>query len=132
MSKPIVVIVCTPPNRGSLKQHPHLWHLRAGGGAVHSIKNRLPHCGEPALYSALLKAQATFYVLLLLTGKFTPFVTDVIVRLMAPEERLRANAEVSVRGEATNERGSIFIQGAGGCGHHDMLRQSRHVGDAAG
>jgi hypothetical protein len=29
-----------PPNRGSLNQRPHLWHSRAGGGAVHSIISR--------------------------------------------------------------------------------------------
>src|SRR6266446_1460666 len=50
-----------------------------------------PALRKPALCSALLKAQGTCYVLLLLTGKFTPFLTDVIVRLMTPEERLRAN-----------------------------------------
>jgi hypothetical protein len=31
------------PNRGSLKRHPHLWHSRAGGGAVHSIRSGLMH-----------------------------------------------------------------------------------------
>src|SRR5271154_5235228 len=39
MSRPIVVIACMPGSSESweLQQHPHLWHSRAGGGAVHSI-----------------------------------------------------------------------------------------------
>src|SRR5271163_5115632 len=42
MSRPIVVIACMPGSSESweLQQHPHLWHSRAGGGAVHSIKSR--------------------------------------------------------------------------------------------
>src|SRR6266566_7869486 len=40
LSKPFAWVA--PPNRGSLNQRPHLWHSRAGGGAVHSIKSG--HC----------------------------------------------------------------------------------------
>jgi hypothetical protein len=42
LSKPFAWVA--PPNRGSLNQRPHLWHSRAGGGAVHSIKTGLMHC----------------------------------------------------------------------------------------
>src|SRR6516162_6999591 len=28
------------------QQHPHPWHFRAGGGAVHSIKSRHSQCGR--------------------------------------------------------------------------------------
>jgi hypothetical protein len=43
MSKPIVVIVCMARSSESWEpqQRPHPWHARAGGGAVHSIKNGL-------------------------------------------------------------------------------------------
>src|SRR5450759_3179883 len=45
ISRPIVVIACMI---GSSKlwgpyQHPHSWHSRAGGGAVHSIISGLMH-----------------------------------------------------------------------------------------
>ena len=46
-------------------------------------KNRLLHCGKPAPCGALLEARGTCYVPM--------SSTDVIVRLIAPEERLRAN-----------------------------------------
>jgi hypothetical protein len=40
MSRP-TVIACMFSSSDSwkLQQHPHLWHSRAGGGAVHSIKS---------------------------------------------------------------------------------------------
>src|SRR5205823_11193201 len=42
----MVVTACMfgSSERGGLKQHPHPWHFRAGGGAVHSIKSG--HCAR--------------------------------------------------------------------------------------
>src|SRR6516165_6058452 len=52
MSRP-TVIACMFSSSDSweLQQHPRLWHSRAGGGAVHSIKSR--HCAvqQNATYS---------------------------------------------------------------------------------
>src|SRR5580704_15962506 len=45
-----------PPNRGSLKRRPHLWHSRAGGGAVHSIKSRLMQCSNCLILNHLAGA----------------------------------------------------------------------------
>ena len=42
-----------PPNRGSLQQRPHLWHSRAGGGAVHSITSKLMRCNKVGAVSRL-------------------------------------------------------------------------------
>src|SRR5271168_5121517 len=44
MSRPIVVIVCMTWLLRIVGpyQHPHPWHSRAGGGAVHSIRSGLP------------------------------------------------------------------------------------------
>src|SRR4026209_2386872 len=44
MSRPIVVIVCMVSSSESWgpQQHPHPWHSRAGGGAVHSIRSGHP------------------------------------------------------------------------------------------
>src|SRR3989442_10793362 len=53
MSRPIVVTACMFGSSESWgpQQHPHPWHFRAGGGAVHSIKSS--HCwaldGSPGL-----------------------------------------------------------------------------------
>jgi hypothetical protein len=49
-----------PPNHGSLKRRPLLWHSRAGGGAVHSI-----NCGPMTVpRSARLKAGLEYVLLL--------------------------------------------------------------------
>src|ERR1700692_1509824 len=44
MSRPMVVIACMTwlPRIVRPYRHPHPWHSRAGGGAVHSIESR--HC----------------------------------------------------------------------------------------
>src|SRR5215467_1285277 len=44
MSRPIVVTACMPASSdpGPPHRRPPPWHLRAGGGAVHSIKTRPP------------------------------------------------------------------------------------------
>src|SRR5208283_5454735 len=46
MSRPTVVIACMASSSESWEPYrrPHLWHSRAGGGAVHSINNGLMHC----------------------------------------------------------------------------------------
>src|SRR5437660_4372475 len=44
LSKPFAWVA--PPNRGSLNQRPHLWHSRAGGGAVQSAKGGKSKGGE--------------------------------------------------------------------------------------
>ena len=54
---------------------------------------------------------------------------DVALMLRAVGLSLRPSRGRRERG-AIHERGSIFIQGAGGRGHNDVLRQSRHVRDA--
>src|SRR5262249_44624560 len=43
ISRPIALIVCIFGSSESWgrQQHPHPWHFRAGGGAVHSINSRL-------------------------------------------------------------------------------------------
>src|SRR5271155_335652 len=52
MSRPIVVIACIPGSSESweLQQHPHLWHSRAGGGAVHSIRSGYSRLAWSELY----------------------------------------------------------------------------------
>src|SRR5262249_33413980 len=51
MSRPIVVTVCMISSSESWgpQQHPHPWHFRAGGGAVHSIKSGLTQCSKSGL-----------------------------------------------------------------------------------
>src|SRR5215469_5822740 len=36
------------------QQHPHPWHFRAGGGAVHSIKSGLAHCSKISQFDHLV------------------------------------------------------------------------------
>jgi hypothetical protein len=57
MSRPIVATVCMNNSSESWEpqQHPHRWHSRAGGGAVHSIKS----CHEQM--QKLPRADATKY-----------------------------------------------------------------------
>src|SRR5262249_25066239 len=52
MSRP-TVIACMFSSSDSweLQQHPRLWHSRAGGGAVHSIRSGLIHCSKGTCYS---------------------------------------------------------------------------------
>jgi hypothetical protein len=54
ISRPIVVSACMPGSSESLppQQQPRPWHLRAGGGAVHSIKCRLMRCSKcPSMWA---------------------------------------------------------------------------------
>src|SRR5215472_11193258 len=41
------------------QQHPHPWHFRAGGGAVHSIKSVPTQCSKLHLRSNTSSARAT-------------------------------------------------------------------------
>src|SRR6266545_4008295 len=58
MSRPIVVTACMFGSSESWgpQQHPHPWHFRAGGGAVHSIKSELIHRNKKHLYSIVVGA----------------------------------------------------------------------------
>src|SRR5262244_3656008 len=40
------------------QQHPHPWHFRAGGGAVHSIISGLTHRKKATLFDHLVEARA--------------------------------------------------------------------------
>jgi hypothetical protein len=52
-------------------QHPHSWHSRAGGGAVHSIRSGQMHRGKLHLQSITLDlCQGRFEGKLLYTGDF--------------------------------------------------------------
>jgi hypothetical protein len=46
ISRPIVVTACMANSSESWEPYrrPHLWHSRAGGGAVHSIRSDTSHC----------------------------------------------------------------------------------------
>ena len=48
ISRPIVVTACMASSSESWEPYrrPHLWHSRAGGGAVHSIKLRHMRCSK--------------------------------------------------------------------------------------
>src|SRR4029077_4674432 len=70
--RPNPFVYIAPPNRGSLQQRPHLWHSRAGGGAVHSIINgsyQLHSINSSASASILseMVRPSTFAVLRLMT-----------------------------------------------------------------
>src|SRR5215831_6931023 len=60
MSRPIVVTACMFGSSESWgpQQHPHAWHFRAGGGAVHSIKSGHSHCSKKHGYSITSSARA--------------------------------------------------------------------------
>src|SRR5262245_38075407 len=55
MSRPIVVTACMVQSSESGRPR-RPWHLRAGGGAVHSIISGLMHCSKGASFDHLVGA----------------------------------------------------------------------------
>src|SRR5262249_7004222 len=83
MSRP-TVIACMFSSSDSweLQQHPRLWHSRAGGGAVHSIRSRHGH----GLLNHLIGAGKAISVVCLLAGWRR--AQQVPVTRIAPQHQL--------------------------------------------
>jgi hypothetical protein len=75
ISRPIVVTACMASSSESWEPYrrPHLWHSRAGGGAVHSIKTGLMHCN--------INSEATGYIAaLMILRKDRSLINELFLR----------------------------------------------------